>query len=81
MITLKQLIQDEIKAMVMTTDIWTSLTNESYISVTLHYISNEWELSSFILDTAVFLGHHTGVLIAQNVKDVLASSKCDTAMC
>ena len=81
MITLKQLIQDEIEAMVMTTDIWTSLTNESYISVTLHYISNDWELSSFILDTAVFLGHRTGVLIAQNVKDILASLKCDTAMC
>ena len=48
---LKQLIKDEIEAMAITTDIWTSLTNESYISVTLHYISNEWELSSVILNT------------------------------
>ena len=67
--SLRKVIKDEIEAM---GNIWTSLTNESYISVTVHYINKEWEMASYILDTATFPGHHTGVLIAQKLKDILS---------
>ena len=51
----------------LTTDSWTSITNESYIAVTLH-ILNDWTLQSYILtaDTA-FCHSHT----AENLREML----------
>ena len=37
------------KFVAITSDIWTSSTNESYISVTVHYIDNSWVLCSRVL--------------------------------
>ena len=36
----------------ITTDGWTSVANESYMSLTVHYINEDWELISMNLDCA-----------------------------
>ena len=35
----------------LTTDCWTSLTTESYITVTCHYIEPDWQLMSAVLES------------------------------
>ena len=71
MTTLKKILRDNVESMAITMDIWTSLTNESYMSITVHYISKEWEMLSCILETVSFPDHHTGVNIAKMMKDVV----------
>ena len=51
---LKKILRDDVEKFAITTDIWTSLTNESYMSLTVHYISKEWEMLSCILETVSF---------------------------
>ena len=46
---------------VLTSDIWTSLATQLYISATAHFITSEWELSSCVLQTLHFPDSHTGV--------------------
>ena len=54
----------------LTTDIWTGLAMESYLTVTAHYIDKSWELQAFVLETLPFLERHTGVNIADIVGKV-----------
>ncbi|RXN13639.1 zinc finger BED domain-containing 1-like protein [Labeo rohita] len=65
-------IYDTIKnatALSFTTDIWTPVSMEAYMAVTCHFISQEWELSTFVLETKAFEFSHTGVNIAQQLGD------------
>jgi len=45
----------------VTTDIWTSITNEPYISLTASYITPEWELRSRTLSNEPIEERHTQV--------------------
>ena len=51
----------------ITTDLWTSLTQMSYITITGHYITPQWQLKSNILATRVMRDHHTAVHISQQL--------------
>lgn len=51
----------------LTTDGWTSLSNESFISVTVHFITKQWELMSCILTCVDYSESHT----SQNMYDLL----------
>lgn len=48
---------------VLSAELWILSKEESYLTVTCHFIDNKWELKSYILDTAQLLGEHT----AENV--------------
>ena len=54
-----------------TTDMWTSGSNDSYITVTVHFISNNWDLQSFCLDTVPVFTDHTGQNIADAITNIL----------
>lgn len=54
-----------------TTDIWSSMTNQSYLGVTLHYIDNNWNLKNLTLDVIHLEDHHTGRVIANKVFNLL----------
>lgn len=56
-------------ALSFTTDIWTSVSMEAYMAVTCHFITQEWELSAFVLETKAFESSHTGVNIAKQLGD------------
>lgn len=53
----------------LTTDAWTALTTESYVTITCHYIIN-WELKSVVLQTRAMPERHT----AENLANVLRSA-------
>ena len=55
----------------ITTDIWTSFSNDAYISLTLHFIDDSWELKSYTLATYPFPEQHTGDNIAEKLKEVI----------
>lgn len=50
-----------------TTDIWTSRANDSFLSLTLHYIDKEFDLCSWTLDCCAFEGSHTAMAIKQEL--------------
>nr|XP_023678533.1 zinc finger BED domain-containing protein 4-like [Paramormyrops kingsleyae] len=56
-----------------TTDLWSSRTMQPYLSLTVHFINDDWALRSICLQTAYFPDDHTGDLIAQGLKDSLSA--------
>ncbi|KAJ4934524.1 hypothetical protein JOQ06_007317 [Pogonophryne albipinna] len=57
-------------AVSFTTDIWTSVRMEAYMAVTCHFITREWKLRNFVLETKVMEVNHTGVNIAEQLGEV-----------
>jgi len=59
---IKSIIDNECKnakSLSFTTDGWTSRSNESYISLTVHYVSNEWKLRHITLNIEHSKEQHT----------------------
>ena len=56
----------------VTCDGWTSRANHSYLSVTLHYINNKWELKCFLLETGELVEQHTAINLANYLEEALA---------
>lgn len=56
-----------------TTDLWSSRVMQPYLSLTLHFINDDWTLRSVCLQTAYFHDEHKGEIIAQVLKDALSS--------
>ena len=67
---LKKHLESEAFSIALTMDIWTSMTTEAYMTVTAHYIDLNWKLQNFILETPSFPERHTGVNIAEKLKEV-----------
>ena len=57
--------------MAITHDGWTSINTESYSTVTGHYINDNWELKSVVLETKKVDGSHT----AENIKKSLLTTQ------
>ncbi|KAM4556285.1 zinc finger BED domain-containing protein 4-like isoform 1-T1 [Fundulus diaphanus] len=57
----------------LTTDLWTSRVTQPYMSVTIHFISEDWTLCARCLQTAYFPDDHTGAMLAQGLRDALES--------
>lgn len=55
----------------LTTDIWSSIKNEAFIGVTIHFITNEWELKHFTLEVLRMTGTHTGSAIYELLNKLL----------
>ena len=49
----------------LTTDIWTSLTNEAYMSVTASYVDPQWRMRTLVLATVIMDECHTAEYISQ----------------
>ncbi|XP_074543295.1 E3 SUMO-protein ligase ZBED1-like [Halichoeres trimaculatus] len=56
-----------------TADLWSSRTSEPYISLTVHYIDDNFDLKSHCLQTSYFPGDHDGINIAAGLKEGLAA--------
>jgi hypothetical protein len=50
---------DQIMYVALTTDCWTSLTTTSYVTVTCHYIDQEWQMQAHVLATQNMEESHT----------------------
>lgn len=55
----------------VTTDIWTSKATEGYLTITAHFLSQQWELESLVLETRVIEGDHSGDVIAGTLNDIV----------
>lgn len=49
-------------------DCWTDSRAQSFITITVHFINNEWEMTNFISDTAPFNESHTANNLLHNLK-------------
>lgn len=54
-----------------TADLWSSGTMEPYLSFTVHFISNDWEMHSRCLQTLFCPSDHTAINLAEALKDTL----------
>ena len=57
----------------VTTDMWTSNSNNPFMSFTIHFIDSDWRLQALCLDTVPLFNDHTGQNIAEAFQDVLAN--------
>lgn len=57
-------------AVCLTTDCWTSITTESYMAVTCHFIGNDYTLSTALLDCFSFSERHTADNLAEQLKKI-----------
>ena len=61
-----------------TTDMWSSINGDPYMSYTIHYITEEWELQSTALGTLYFPEDHTGENLSDAIKETLQSWNLDS---
>ena len=59
------------KNVAITTDLWTSRATESYITLTAHFIDDEWKLNSKVLSTVGMPEQHTGKNIADRLRQLV----------
>ena len=50
-----------------TTNLWTSRATHPYLSYTIHFVNENWELQSFCLETVLLLDDHTGDNIVASI--------------
>jgi len=60
----------EVNFFAATTDLWSSDSCHPYLTLSVHFISSNWDLKSFCLDTAALYEDHTGQNIADAVTDI-----------
>ena len=49
----------------ITTDLWSSRAKQSYIAVTIHYLTASFEMKSHLIETKEFAEAHTGEMISE----------------
>lgn len=54
----------------ITTDMWTSISTEAFIAVTAHFVTQNWQLKSMLLDCCRFEGTHTGEHIRSGISNI-----------
>ncbi|CAG8692129.1 4883_t:CDS:2, partial [Gigaspora rosea] len=51
----------------MIVNAWSACTNQAYLSITLHWINDDWYMQRILLDLIPLHERHTGVFIAENI--------------
>lgn len=68
---LKTILNKNDSRISFTIDGWTSIANKSFYGITAHFIDDNWELQSVVLDFVPANGNHTGKDIASIFFSVL----------
>ncbi|XP_072392289.1 zinc finger BED domain-containing protein 4-like [Diabrotica undecimpunctata] len=55
------------KTVCLTTDNWSSVNTESYMAVTAHFLDENFQLKSILLECSTMPGHHTSINLSQNI--------------
>jgi len=61
----------------ITTDMWSSRAKQSYIAVTIHYLTGSFDMRSHLLETKEFPEAHTGDMIAESLEQILMKWELD----
>jgi len=67
----KEKIKSNIKYFSTTTDIWTSRTMESFIAITIHALTDDFNMINMTLEVEPLQGKHTGIY---NIEIVIEKS-------
>ena len=67
----------EVTFFAATTDLWSSDSCHPYLTLTVHFVSSNWDLKSFCLDTAALYEDHTGQNIADAISDIFDNWNLD----
>ena len=67
------------KAFGFTTDMWTSRSTHSYVSFTVHFISDEYHLKHHLLETKEFTEAHTAENIADEMTSIITEWELESA--
>ncbi|GKB24423.1 zinc finger BED domain-containing protein RICESLEEPER 2-like protein [Tanacetum coccineum] len=57
----------------LTSDAWTSIVTDSYLSLTAHYVDKNWVLQKRILNFSFFPPPHTGIALAEKLTCLVKS--------
>ena len=63
----------QISHVALTSDIWTSRTTQSYLTLTCHFLTSSWELKTLVLGTFELNNDHTADNIAEALQRVAGS--------
>lgn len=55
------------------TDVWTNVATEAYLSVRCHYITDDWDMQSICLTTMLMQEEHTASNTAEMLEELVAS--------
>lgn len=67
----KAALNEDVESICLTTDMWTSRNNDSYLAVTGHYIDSNYKLQSVLLECKVLESRHTALNLAEELKNVV----------
>lgn len=59
------------QSIALTTDGWTSVATDSYVTVTAHFINEDWEMKDIVLQTTEFKKSHTAENVAEVIDNIL----------
>ncbi|KAJ9535682.1 hypothetical protein OSB04_un001165 [Centaurea solstitialis] len=57
----------------LTSDAWTSIATDGYLSLTAHYVDSNWVLRKKILNFSHFSPPHSGIALAEKITDMVTS--------
>ena len=66
-----------VRKVCITTDAWTSINMDSFLTVTCHFINDIYQLKTYVLETVKIEGSHTGAAIANNLKGIFNNWKIE----
>ncbi|KAF2899431.1 hypothetical protein ILUMI_06740 [Ignelater luminosus] len=75
--------KNEIKAVssaCLTTDCWTSVNNESFMGITIHYLNNNFEMKSMLLKCCPFPENHTSENLANALQTTVTEWELEDAI-
>ncbi|OWM74551.1 zinc finger BED domain-containing protein RICESLEEPER 2-like [Punica granatum] len=68
----KSLLEEASGRICLTSDLWTSITTDGYLSLTAHFIDKNWILQKRILNFSPMPPPHTGVALNNKITSLLA---------
>ena len=66
---MQNMIDNDINYFSATTDIWSSRTMESFMAMTLHALSKDFEMINLTIEIDPLQGRHTGAMICTRMSD------------
>ncbi|CAL9008221.1 unnamed protein product [Prunus brigantina] len=70
---LKELLDSITGRVCLTSDLWTSITTDGYLSLTAHFVDANWKLQKRILNFSFMPPPHSGVALCEEIYKLLTS--------
>ena len=68
---MREILQGCAVSVAITADVWTSTATDSYLTVTAHYLNEQWEIKSIVSGTSPLLESHTASNLATWIKEMV----------